>query len=45
VQLGREVLFLALPEDDLRRLTLSPDGRRLATAGRDRLMLWEAGPP
>jgi hypothetical protein len=39
------VLFLALPGDDLRRLALSPDGRRLATAGLNGLMVWEAGPP
>jgi WD40 repeat protein/tRNA A-37 threonylcarbamoyl transferase component Bud32 len=45
VQLGREVLFLAQPEDDPRRLALSPDGRRVATSSGGKLILWEAGPP
>jgi WD40 repeat protein len=45
VQLGREVLFLPMPEGRLRQLALSADGRRIAASGDDKLVLWEAGPP
>jgi len=40
-------LFLPLPDGSPRQLALllSPDGRRLATAGLYKLILWEAGPP
>jgi WD40 repeat protein len=45
VLLGREVLFLPLPEVGKHRLALSPDGRRLAATDRNKIMLWEAGLP
>ena len=45
VQTGCEALFLVLPEDDLRRLVLSPDGRRVAASGSNYVAAWEAGPP
>ena len=45
VQTGHEALFLMLPEDDLRRLVLGPDGRRVAASGSNYVALWEAGPP
>ncbi|HKA07662.1 MAG TPA: WD40 repeat domain-containing protein, partial [Gemmataceae bacterium] len=47
VQLGRELLFLPLPEGSARALAiaLSADGRRVATSSGNKLFLWEAGPP
>ena len=46
VQLGREVLFLPTPEGGLGlTLALSADGRRVAAAPGDKLILWEGGPP
>ncbi len=45
VQLGRELLFLPMPEERLWQLALSADGRRVAAASENKLVLWEAGPP
>ena len=47
VQLGREVLFLTLsdPTPCPWPLALSADGRRVATSGGNRPVVWEAGPP
>jgi eukaryotic-like serine/threonine-protein kinase len=50
VHLGREVLFLPLPDGPARPsrpspLAVSADGRRVATSSGNRLFLWEAGPP
>jgi hypothetical protein len=47
VPLGREVLFLPLPDGPARQLplALSADGRRVTTASGNKLLLWEGGPP
>ena len=46
VQLGREVLFLPMPDGHAScGLALSADGRRVATSSGNKLILWEAGPP
>jgi WD40 repeat protein/tRNA A-37 threonylcarbamoyl transferase component Bud32 len=46
VRLGRELLLLPLPGADRQSvLALSADGRRVAAAGGNKLILWEAGSP
>ncbi len=42
VKLGRELLYLTGPEKSFAFLALSHDGRRLAAAGAERVVMWEA---
>ena len=47
VGLGREMLFLAIPERglDFGQFVLSADGQHLAAAAGNKLMLWHAEAP